>query len=319
MFIDPDDGIPPPDGGCRPAAEACNGVDDDCDGMTDEDFPALGEMCTIGMGLCEATGAVICTPDGGGTVCGAEGAASVGELCNGLDDDCDGAVDEGFDVGGRCVAGRGACEAVGVRICDAGGGARCDAMVGEPQPELCNGLDDDCDGRVDEAIPPRTVTFFRTGEACCDMHQDDGVSAGEPPRDGPWFDVAEREVVDVRVRHASDGQAGCTPCADCPDDCNAHDAALCDDPDPQGNERLRVDLLAEGGPTRHLGDTEDVNGGGGGDWRAAAQQCRQHDHRFPSVEPGPGRYRVRVQHVNDDGPSNSTKLQTSRAIIRCGP
>ncbi|MEZ4468192.1 MAG: fibrinogen-like YCDxxxxGGGW domain-containing protein, partial [bacterium] len=50
-----------------------------------------------------------------------------------------------------CQVGRGACRRPGVGRCDA---ARaqviCDARAGDPVPERCNGLDDDCDGTTDE-------------------------------------------------------------------------------------------------------------------------------------------------------------------------
>jgi Putative metal-binding motif len=71
------------------------------------------------------------------------------EVCNGVDDDCDDAIDEDFDLGARCEGGVGTCLAVGVIVCDDRGGAACDATPGRPTPESCNGTDDDCDGVVD--------------------------------------------------------------------------------------------------------------------------------------------------------------------------
>ena len=41
------------------------------------------------------------------------------EICgNGMDEDCDGALDNGFDVGATCTVGQGACEATGTLICN---------------------------------------------------------------------------------------------------------------------------------------------------------------------------------------------------------
>ncbi|MBZ5637647.1 MAG: putative metal-binding motif-containing protein [Acidobacteriia bacterium] len=72
------------------------------------------------------------------------------ELCNGMDDNCDGVIDEGNPGGGRpcTVPGKqGAC-AGGTTRCD-NGTIVCDQTV-FPAAEICNGIDDDCDGLTDE-------------------------------------------------------------------------------------------------------------------------------------------------------------------------
>ena len=73
-----------------PAAENCNGQDDDCDGEIDEGFD--GEECEISgeWGVC--TGSLSCHQ--GEWNCAGDGALP--EECNGVDDDCDDQVDEGF-------------------------------------------------------------------------------------------------------------------------------------------------------------------------------------------------------------------------------
>jgi hypothetical protein len=79
------------------------------------------------------------------------------ELCNAIDDDCDDVVD-GFDE--ACYSGPpatlnvGVCVA-GISTCTGGQWGPC---VGEvlPTPEVCNGLDDDCNGSVDDGIVPDT-------------------------------------------------------------------------------------------------------------------------------------------------------------------
>jgi hypothetical protein len=48
-----------------------------------------------GVGACEAPGTTVCAADGQGVLCGATPGTPTLESCNGLDDDCDGAVDQG--------------------------------------------------------------------------------------------------------------------------------------------------------------------------------------------------------------------------------
>jgi len=110
----------------QPPAELCNGKDDDCDNAVDRGLPPERPACSNGkLGACYKTGTYVCDVAGTGVVCNAPPAAGTPEVCNGLDDDCDGQIDE--DLVG-CVP----------PLC---------------QPEVCNGRDDDCDGKVDNNIP----------------------------------------------------------------------------------------------------------------------------------------------------------------------
>jgi hypothetical protein len=117
--------------------------------------------CTTGkLGVC-GRGVLKCAP-GGGMQCVAQQAAST-ETCNGLDDDCDGLVDEdGVCNPPSCVtgqtrscydgpatsAGKGSCKA-GLQTCSGGLWGDCVGQV-LPTPEVCNGRDDDCSGVVDD-------------------------------------------------------------------------------------------------------------------------------------------------------------------------
>lgn len=75
------------------------------------------------------------------------------EGCNGKDDDCDTQVDEGLEVGTACTVGVGACARTGVKICaENGSGAVCNATPGSPTAEVCNNIDDNCNGQVDEGL-----------------------------------------------------------------------------------------------------------------------------------------------------------------------
>ncbi len=72
----------------------CNGVDDDCDGALDEDY--VGPTTTCGFGACSVTVNVACV---GGVVtavaCVPLQPASSETCGDGIDDDCDGTIDDG--------------------------------------------------------------------------------------------------------------------------------------------------------------------------------------------------------------------------------
>ncbi len=135
-----------------PGAERCNGADDDCDGQVDEDFTQLGQPCDGPDSDQCNNGVFVCDLLGLGVVCGGEGAGNQ-ELCNGTDDNCNGQIDEGFaQLGSACDGADADACANGVWVCSADGvGVVCQESAGVGT-ELCNGVDDDCDGEVDEGF-----------------------------------------------------------------------------------------------------------------------------------------------------------------------
>lgn len=80
--------------------ELCNGIDDDCTrGVDDPFFKALGSSCSVGTGACESTGNNVCSADGLSVVCSSQPGPSSAETCNGIDDDCDGEIDDDVSCG----------------------------------------------------------------------------------------------------------------------------------------------------------------------------------------------------------------------------
>jgi hypothetical protein len=157
--------------GCNTAADCPQGPAGDCQkavcnsgtcGFTvdNTDTPAASGECVTG--TCSAgtpqqapkSAGTACT-ENGGTVC--SGTGTCGACVPGSTRPCG-----GFTQVGICHAGTETC------LNDGSGYGTC-VGEGTPQPETCNGMDDDCDGQVDEGDPG-------AGSVCTCQTPDDGIT-----------------------------------------------------------------------------------------------------------------------------------------------
>ncbi len=104
-----------------PSKESCNGLDDNCDRFIDENCKQIIIQSEI-------------------------------ELCNGIDDNQDGQIDEGLEI--LCYDADPETDNVGVchrgyRVCINGEWSDCKDEI-TPTKELCNNLDNDCNGIIDD-------------------------------------------------------------------------------------------------------------------------------------------------------------------------
>ncbi|MCA9538345.1 MAG: putative metal-binding motif-containing protein [Myxococcales bacterium] len=179
----------------RPGApERCDGVDNDCNARVDDGMlTPPDDVACLAVGLCLGAEPRC---EGGEWRCRYPAAYEADELtCDGVDNDCDGAVDEAFDLT-RDVANCGVCNAVcsyahaeaqcangrclrgpcdeGWHDADGDPGTGCEYLCAPTRGgvEACDQVDNDCDGRTDEGLDRPEVCDNADND--CDGTADEG-------------------------------------------------------------------------------------------------------------------------------------------------
>ena len=150
------------------AEEICDGLDNDCDDLVDEDAGSIFYQDSDGDGFGGSTTIQSCTQPSGYVVQGGDcndsdatiNPSSV-EVCDGIDNNCDGVVDEGLtstfyqdldgDGFGSSITVQ-SCTQLSGYVAQDGDCDDSDATINPNASEIEDGIDNDCDGEIDDGF-----------------------------------------------------------------------------------------------------------------------------------------------------------------------
>jgi hypothetical protein len=141
------------------------------------------------------------------------------EICDGIDNDCNGLADDGLEDGAACSNVNKWGECTGSQRCVGAQGWVCNAR--EPQAETCNQLDDDCDSELDETFKDAEGGWSldahcgTCGNACADKFPNaTGVCGGPAATPYCVIDTCASGLVKVSDFLCTPPlDATCSPCA----------------------------------------------------------------------------------------------------------